>query len=497
MAHATSLAATSRHNTQLRLPPAAQQQQQQGQQRLSPRTSPIGSLSFHNQVYPTGEGAPYDITLDGAEAYNLQDGGGAPLRMQQQQHHSRPIYNNPHAPSHEHHPHAPSREHVDFGTTSNTSDLVYDSTPHQQGGGEGGGMLYNNDRSSSHESVGIGIEDTRGTNHHHPSQVVSSSYPQLNEDGTSYYNNNNNNNNLRGSNLHHNQQSLNKHSRNSNPQSGNLYSNRGDNRVSGGQGFLGGEITVPEQHQQQLVVGGMGNGRSSSRESGGGGQQQQQQQQWSNNGNSHLLNDSSNHSSSVLAHNNLSLHPPPTTSMTHNTTSIHSSSSSSSSSHNIILIHPSLLTLDMRSYRKLEDAIVETKIFLENVKDLAMEKGLYAEGGGGGGYHQGGVNNGEGLDGSSSRFRLFCTIVTGESGVSSIIHHTMILVPYCVCACSREWSGLCVCICYKNSHLKVLFLCFSIHRVDQSFEQCCKRYFVIVRYTLLMITVGIRFRWMR
>lgn len=53
-----------------------------------------------------------------------------------------------------------------------------------------------------------------------------------------------------------------------------------------------------------------------------------------------------------------------------------------------------MLTLDMRSYRKLEDAIVEVKLFMDNIKQMALDRGLVGKG------------------------SLFITIVTGGEGSS-------------------------------------------------------------------------------
>mmetsp|Transcript_15308 Transcript_15308/g.32396 ORF Transcript_15308/g.32396 Transcript_15308/m.32396 type:complete len:1024 (+) Transcript_15308:118-3189(+) len=73
------------------------------------------------------------------------------------------------------------------------------------------------------------------------------------------------------------------------------------------------------------------------------------------------------------------------------------------SSSNLI-IDPELLVLDMRNYRKLDDAIVKVKLFLEYVRQLAIERGLFIEGG-------------EGLGDESGRVQpsLFVTIVTGQA----------------------------------------------------------------------------------
>lgn len=68
-----------------------------------------------------------------------------------------------------------------------------------------------------------------------------------------------------------------------------------------------------------------------------------------------------------------------------------------------------LLTLDMRSYRKLEDAIVTVKLFLENVRhDAALEAHRRLAIGGGVGLY---VNIITGGDGSNSPGTTFCTIL--------------------------------------------------------------------------------------
>jgi len=63
-------------------------------------------------------------------------------------------------------------------------------------------------------------------------------------------------------------------------------------------------------------------------------------------------------------------------------------------------VDPDLLILDVRSYRKLEDAIVQVKLFLENVRHLAVERGLLR-------FVDDANNDGR-------KPSLFVTIITGE-----------------------------------------------------------------------------------
>lgn len=71
-----------------------------------------------------------------------------------------------------------------------------------------------------------------------------------------------------------------------------------------------------------------------------------------------------------------------------------------------LLLHPNLLTLDVRQYSDLEDAVFQAKMFLENVRYQAEERGLVYPSSSSGHHHR------------NHKKKLFVTIVTGDNVVS-------------------------------------------------------------------------------
>lgn len=133
-----------------------------------------------------------------------------------------------------------------------------------------------------------------------------------------------------------------------------------------------------------------------------------------------------------------------------------------------------LLTLDMRSYQNLEDAIIQVKSYLENVRQLAYQNPALSSSttrkeGGELSFYDMIENTGVG----GKERSLFVTIITGEGGVSTHVGYV-----YCIQYCYTS--------IVPNEFVPVSppkkINCIEIIRVVQSYVPFYTRFFIIVRF---------------